>query len=822
MAARKSLLPSELSIFRLSSLLLASVFLLSACGSQHTSEIERKLIYRSFAQRPAWLTSLPADPNYFFAVGISSNVPTLRDARLIAAREAAVEVSNYLGVKTSGHFEVETNALTTRIVNEMTATTSARLEQISLSQMYYEEFHRTDLKQSENVFDAYVLLRMPMAELRQEQKRRKLKREAILAEVELTRQEAQQHFQDGNFPLAWQKWLLAMRLLDEEGVGSVSSLQIYKTLLTVVDGINLSIDVVSTAEDSKLDNQFEKNKTITVIASANYSSKRNDVSLKNMPLHFQLAKGNKTSEVKKTDTNGTVTYSFPETSKQGLEIRMSMQPYVTNKKGFSAELLQKVGFLEELLERKSAQYGSIEFLQPTIAKSPFQAVVLTGKEGGLVEVNIAADNVYVLSNENFFGDNDKPTLTIKVDVLPVPSESMKRTPLNLSVVLDKSSSMNEGNKFSYAKEAIEFLIDNLRPRDYLSVVTYDSDVEIVIPATSVSFKDFMKHHLAEIEPDGMTNLSGGLFEGYAQVVKNINTNAINRILLLSDGKANRGVTSTESLISYAKKYGEEGVSVSAIGVGQSFKEELMMAIAENSHGNYYYIKNPENIPEIFIKELAGLLNVAAQNAKVIVTLKEGVHIKNAFGYPYTKISQNKYQFRLGNVNYGDRGILLIELDLPLAKEGEKNLAEVEVSYDDVTGKDRQKSTKKILAVYTDSTSLVASSKNLEVEKYVLLTRSIEQLEVILQSMDQRLYDKAINDLHETYASLESFSRASEDPEFLQRMKFLKHFEHEINELKDSNALHEHEAGLTKKLGYQLYLEKHSHRSLDHPLHPSKY
>ncbi len=804
-------------------LMLAILFLsllLSACSSQHVAEMERKLMYRSVPQRPAWITSLPADPDYFFTVGISTNTPSLRQGRLTAARDAAVEVSNYLGLRTSARFEVETNELTTRIVNEMTSTTSARFGQTSLSQMYYEEFHHAGIEESANVFDVYVLLRMQMKELLQEQKRRKQQRQAILAEVEITKQEAQKHFEDGNFPLAWQKWMLAMRLLDEESVGSVSSLQIYKTLLTVVEGINLSINT----DSATVNNKSKSELPVTVTARANYSSMGNNVPLKNLPLHFRLARDKQAGKIKKTNANGQIKYSFSNAEKKSLEIRMVMAPYTINKLGLSPELSQKIGFLEERLERKVAQYGNATFTKPKIIKSPFQAVVLTGKEGGLVEVNVASNNAYVFS-----GGNEKSTLTIKVDIMPVQSESMKRTPLNLSVVLDKSSSMNEDDKFSYTKKAAEFLIDNLTPQDYLSVVTYDSDVEIIIPSAPVSFKDFMKHHLADVEPDGMTNLSGGLFEGYSQVKKNMSANAhvngINRILLLSDGKANQGITDSEKLISYTKKYGEEGIAVSAIGVGQSFNEELMMAIAEASNGNYYYIKNPENIPGIFIQELAGLLNVAAQNTKVTITLKEGVHLKNAFGHPYTKNAENKYQFRLGDINYGGRGILLLELDIPPSKEGEKNLATVEVSYDDASGNGRQKSgrqksTKQISAVYTNNAGLVESSKNLEVEKYVLLTRSIEQLEVILQSMDQKLYDEATKNLQKTYASLESFARASEDPEFLQRMKFLKHFEHEIEELKESNALHGHDESLTKELGYRLYLEKHSHRSLNHPLHPA--
>lgn len=88
-----------------------------------------------------------------------------------------------------------------------------------------------------------------------------------------------------------------------------------------------------------------------------------------------------------------------------------------------------------------------------------------------------------------------------------------------------------------------------------------------------------------------------------------------------------------------------------------------------------------------------MLNIAAQNAKVNITLKEGVYIKDAFGHPYTKTSNNEYQFRLGDISYGDRRVLLIELGLPPGGQGEKNLAVVEVSYDDAGGKGRQNSTK---------------------------------------------------------------------------------------------------------------------------------
>jgi len=123
--------------------------------------------------------------------------------------------------------------------------------------------------------------------------------------------------------------------------------------------------------------------------------------------------------------------------------------------------------------------------------------------------------------------------------------------------------------------------------------------------------------------------------------------------------------------------------------------------------------------------------------------------------------------------------------------------------------------------FTRNLDLIKNAENPQVEKYILLTRSIEQLEKVLETMDEGLYEKAIDSLNQIYSSLDVYARATEDAEFIQRMAFLKHFTHEIEELQESGGLHEHNEQARKNLGYQLYLEKHSHRAMQHPLHSEK-
>lgn len=210
----------------------------------------------------------------------------------------------------------------------------------------------------------------------------------------------------------------------------------------------------------------------------------------------------------------------------------------------------------------------------------------------------------------------------------------ERLPLNISLVIDRSGSM-QGEKMANVKKAVQFVIDNLTARDYLSIIIYDSQIDVVSPSQPVENKQLLHQLVDRIFARNMTNLSGGLLEGYKQVLSAKKDGYVNRVLLLTDGLANQGITDFEQLQSIAqKKFQEHGIALSTFGVGADFNELLLTNLAEYGGANYYFIDSPEKIPEIFAKELEGLLAVVAQNTQIEISYPAGqLQVDSVLGYP---------------------------------------------------------------------------------------------------------------------------------------------------------------------------------------------
>ena len=214
-----------------------------------------------------------------------------------------------------------------------------------------------------------------------------------------------------------------------------------------------------------------------------------------------------------------------------------------------------------------------------------------------------------------------------------PPVDERRVPLNLALVLDRSGSMGYG-KLQAVKEAARGLIRRLHPDDVVSLVAFDDEVVTVAHPGTARDQTALVRALMGIQTGGSTNLSGGWLQGRALLQEHLDPEGVNRVILLTDGLANQGITDGATLTRLTAQARSEGVGTTTVGVGDGFNEDLLMAMADAGGGSSYYIERLDQAGGIFEEEVAGLLSIAAQNLTVTVRPREAASVSAVYNqYP---------------------------------------------------------------------------------------------------------------------------------------------------------------------------------------------
>lgn len=256
----------------------------------------------------------------------------------------------------------------------------------------------------------------------------------------------------------------------------------------------------------------------------------------------------------------------------------------------------------------------------------------------------------------------------------------ERLPVNMNMVMDRSGSMS-GNPLEQVKQAAQFLVSQLAANDVSSLTVFDNAVDLVFPAQHVVNKDLLKARISTIYPGGSTNLSGGLLKGYEEAAKECRVGQVNRVLLLTDGMANVGITDPMVLAAKVRSLLAKGVSLSTVGVGTHFNEDLLIKLAEAGGGSYYYVKDADNIPGVFNAELKGLLSVVAQGVTLKVDGLSGCIVSAVLGYQ-PQFSQAGATLALPDMFADEEKRLAVELTYPALPEGDHPVLRLSLSYAD--------------------------------------------------------------------------------------------------------------------------------------------
>jgi Ca-activated chloride channel family protein len=331
-----------------------------------------------------------------------------------------------------------------------------------------------------------------------------------------------------------------------------------------------------------------------------------------------------------------------------------------------------------------------------------------------VALSVAVSNPVLKSDQ-------KQTAFLKVGLegfrMPVTS---KRVAVNVALVLDKSGSMN-GRKIEEAKQAAIQAIRRLDANDIVSVVVYDSTVEVLVPATKLTDKDFVCKKIAQIQPGGRTALFAGVSKAAAELRKFIDRERVNRIVLLSDGLANIGPRAPSELGSLGASLKKENISVTAMGLGLDYNEDLMVQLAGNSGGNHVFIEDATQIAAYFTKEFNTVLSVVAQEVAITIEVAKGVRPVRVFGNQ-AEINGQKVVATLTQLYSQQEKFLVLEVDVPASPEGKpRDIANVSVAYDNMLTRRPDQLVGKASVNFSSSDQVIAASVNANVlEAGVLL------------------------------------------------------------------------------------------------------
>lgn len=288
-----------------------------------------------------------------------------------------------------------------------------------------------------------------------------------------------------------------------------------------------------------------------------------------------------------------------------------------------------------------------------------------------------------LGHPSLYVDQDNETYLYLSVRAAADAVARKAAPLNIAIVIDRSGSM-AGKRIQNAIAAARGMVGRLRDGDAVSVITYNTATELLVPVTNVSesTRQDVLDKIENIAPVGDTCISCAI-DAAADVVGR-RSGMVNRILLLSDGQATAGVREVEGFRRIAQGVQRRGCSISTIGVDVQYNERIMTALAVESNGMHYFVDKPAELSSVFDRELKSLVRTIARNADVHVDLAPGVDVAEVYGRAHRK-DGNRLIVPLGDFAAGDRRSVLVRVSVERGPVGRRPIADVRLVYDDLSG-----------------------------------------------------------------------------------------------------------------------------------------
>jgi Ca-activated chloride channel family protein len=311
-----------------------------------------------------------------------------------------------------------------------------------------------------------------------------------------------------------------------------------------------------------------------------------------------------------------------------------------------------------------------------------------------------------------------------------PAQQKERPGLNLALVIDRSGSM-AGSKLSYARKAARFLAGELTERDRLAIVTFDDEVNVLVPSQPVRNPLLFISAINTIHSGGCTALFDGWLAGATQVANQLDPAGLNRVLLLSDGQANEGLTDAAAIAAKVEGLTQRGISTSAFGLGSGFDEDLMAADAAAGERTLAKIESPKQLADLFASELDGLASTLGKRVSIGIRAKRDVQLVDLFNDLELTSAGN---FQLPNLRHGQELNVAARFQLP-PWQPNREIVSVRLAWKQPGSQERRSFVEHVTLPVMAAADLNGMEPDLAV---------LEQVELLLANRQRR---KAIEELY---------------------------------------------------------------------------
>lgn len=341
---------------------------------------------------------------------------------------------------------------------------------------------------------------------------------------------------------------------------------------------------------------------------------------------------------------------------------------------------------------------------------------------------------------------------------PAPA-ARRRPPASIAFVLDRSGSMS-GEKIRLVKEAVRQGIDRLAPDDRFAVVVYDDAIDVVAGSTlaTTDARRRALEALSSIDARNTTNLAEGWLRGAEQVAAHPAVEGVDRVLLLTDGLANVGITDPVELERHARELRARGVSTSTFGVGQDFDERLLVAMADAGGGAFRYIANAGQIPDYIAGEVGEVLEVTARDVSLVITSPDRVAVEPVTPYP-VETRSGRTVVRIGDLVADQAVRVVLRLRFPLGETGREVGAGFElVGRDGALGQ----AARTIAWTYAPNSANEVQPRDVAVDRVVARTYADRVLREVVRWNREGDYERARRELGAVAKRIRGYAGA--DPE----------------------------------------------------------